>query len=204
MGRRAPGGIMAARPRQRRPAGLRTGMTFFGSHQKTFGHGRAAVVALVYAAFAGLWIVASDRLLPDLARTAEAAAWLSTWKGLIFVAITSLLLYFTVSAATPASADARAPAAPRSKLLLAIFLVLAAAIVTVGYQVFRANLRSLEEGRVDAVQAITALKAQRVAAWQTDRLQDITAVARSHSIRQHAIAWIAGDGAVTTCRPHPE
>lgn len=173
-------------------------MTFFGSQHKTFGHGRAAIVAIVYAAFAGFWIVASDRLLPDLARTAEAAAWLSTWKGLIFVAITSLLLYFTVSAAAPAKADARAPAAPRSKLLLAIFLVLAAAIVTVGYQVFRANLRSLEEGRVGAVQAITALKAQRVAAWQTDRLQDITAVARSHSIREHAIAWIAGDGAAAT------
>lgn len=57
------------------------------------GSGDALRIVLVYAAFAGLWIALSDKAVVLLLRDSAAIAWVSTLKGWLFVAITSLLLY---------------------------------------------------------------------------------------------------------------
>lgn len=53
-------------------------------------------VALVYAAFAGLWILLSDRAMGLLWRDPEALVRASMLKGWFFVAVTTLLLYVLV------------------------------------------------------------------------------------------------------------
>ena len=50
-------------------------------------------VVLIYAAFAGLWILLSDRLVALLVSDPQTIALVSTIKGWLFVAVTSLLLY---------------------------------------------------------------------------------------------------------------
>ncbi len=50
-------------------------------------------IVLPYALFASLWILLSDRLLETLVTDVALRAWLQTYKGLAFVAVTSLLLY---------------------------------------------------------------------------------------------------------------
>ena len=50
-------------------------------------------IVLPYALFASLWILLSDRLLETLVTDFALRAWLQTYKGLAFVAVTSLLLY---------------------------------------------------------------------------------------------------------------
>lgn len=55
-----------------------------------------ALIVLPYAAFAALWIVLSDLLLNLLVSDPRSMGQLQTYKGLAFVAITTLLLYFLV------------------------------------------------------------------------------------------------------------
>ena len=50
-------------------------------------------IVLAYAAFAGLWILLSDHLVSWLVSDPQRIALLSTIKGWLFVAVTSLLLY---------------------------------------------------------------------------------------------------------------
>ena len=50
-------------------------------------------VVLVYAIFAGLWILLSDKALSWLVSAPAEAALINTLKGWLFVAVTSLLLY---------------------------------------------------------------------------------------------------------------
>lgn len=52
--------------------------------------------ALAYAAFASLWIFASDALLGIFVRDAETIAALGMAKGIAFVAVTTALLYFVL------------------------------------------------------------------------------------------------------------
>ncbi len=50
-------------------------------------------IALAYAAFAGLWIYASDAVLGQLVRDPALLVEISVYKGLVFVATTALLLW---------------------------------------------------------------------------------------------------------------
>lgn len=59
---------------------------------------RAALrIALIYAGVAGLWILASDRLLDLLVAGQQDFVLLSIVKGLAFVGVTATLLYYLVS-----------------------------------------------------------------------------------------------------------
>lgn len=53
-------------------------------------------IALLYAMFAALWIVFSDRLIELLAYDKTALSQLQTFKGLIFVVVTTLLVWLLV------------------------------------------------------------------------------------------------------------
>jgi two-component system, sensor histidine kinase and response regulator len=68
---------------------------------------------LGYAAFAGLWILVSDKLLEWPIGSPDFAILASTLKGWAFVAVASLLLYVplrrSVGPAAPALADAPLP-----------------------------------------------------------------------------------------------
>lgn len=56
----------------------------------------ALSISLVYCSAATLWIYLTDRLLPFLAKTPSEIATLATYKGVFFVAATSLLLYLAI------------------------------------------------------------------------------------------------------------
>lgn len=63
-------------------------------------------VVLIYAAFAALWIVASDSVLEALIRDPSQWVHAQTVKGLLFVAVTALLLYVLVSRLLKETQDA--------------------------------------------------------------------------------------------------
>lgn len=56
----------------------------------------ALTISLIYCGVASLWIFMTDRLLPLLATTPEKIATLAMYKGLFFVATTTLLLYLAI------------------------------------------------------------------------------------------------------------
>jgi PAS domain S-box-containing protein len=53
----------------------------------------AGRIALLYAVFAGLWIILSDRALMLITTNPDTMTHLATYKGWLFVAVTSILLY---------------------------------------------------------------------------------------------------------------
>ena len=58
---------------------------------------RVLRIVALYAVFAGLWIVFSDRAVEQLFTRPENLAMANTFKGLVFVLVTSALLYALVS-----------------------------------------------------------------------------------------------------------
>ncbi|MBI3901986.1 MAG: EAL domain-containing protein [Nitrosomonadales bacterium] len=59
-------------------------------------HNNILKIVLIYAVFAGLWILLSDAALLRIFDDPEQLAVAETLKGWLFVALTSLLLYFTL------------------------------------------------------------------------------------------------------------
>ena len=53
-------------------------------------------IALIYAAFGGLWILYSDKILAALVNNAETISKIQTIKGWTYVAVTALLVFFLV------------------------------------------------------------------------------------------------------------
>lgn len=70
-----------------------------GASMKARLRKRARAITLAYAAFAGLWIYFSDAVLAAIVPDAETLVRMSVYKGLAFVAVTSLLLFVVVSRA---------------------------------------------------------------------------------------------------------
>ncbi len=56
----------------------------------------AIKIALIYAAFASLWIILSDRAIALFAENVELLTFLSSVKGLFYVSLTSFLLFLLI------------------------------------------------------------------------------------------------------------
>ena len=132
-------------------------------------------IAALYAMFGTLWIVASDRLLPDLGADLEEMLHLSTLKGVLFVLVTSLLLYVLLRVMPREPEEGDKPHA-RGGLLAAIFVALAGAILLIGYQVQQQNLREIEDRNYSALRSTAFIKAQRVGEWFGDQVGTTTAL----------------------------
>lgn len=137
-------------------------------------------IALLYALFGSLWIVASDRLLPDLGVDIDDLMWLGTAKGLLFVLVTSAVLYVLMRV-TPREPEEGGMPQARGGLLSIVFLCLAGAILLIGYQVQRQHVQSIEERNYSALRSTAVIKAQRVGEWFGDQLDAVTAIGRMYA-----------------------
>lgn len=72
-------------------------MTITGQEQqaRNEAHRAALRIALLYAAFAGLWILGSDWLVHTLFGNGERISLIQSFKGELFVLVTAVLLYLT-------------------------------------------------------------------------------------------------------------
>lgn len=78
------------------PAGTYSmGMKQAGQKEKN-PERQAASIALIYFAFAALWILFSDSLLALFIHDTVSIAWVSVTKGLVFVTVTSIVLYILI------------------------------------------------------------------------------------------------------------
>jgi PAS domain S-box-containing protein len=102
-----------------RPAGE---MSQVASEARETATSRPWRVSVVYAVLAAAWILASDRLLDWLAYDAETTSAYQTYKGWLFIAVTTGLLYLALrrkpAPAPPEAADATAFGHASLRLLL--------------------------------------------------------------------------------------
>lgn len=141
-------------------------------------------VVLGYATFAGLWILLSDQVMAWLFTEPAALALVSTYKGMAFVAVTTLLLYVLLRRrAGGAGVEQTARRPVWSIVLLAVAMV---ALVAAG--VLR-EYTSQRATKVAQLQTIADLKAQQVTDWLAERRREAEFIATSSHYRNLYRRW---------------
>ncbi|WP_197408167.1 MULTISPECIES: EAL domain-containing protein [unclassified Guyparkeria] len=139
--------------------------------------GSPLVISLVYGLFASLWILTSDWLLAQLPSAHPAS---DTIKGLLFVGVTSVLLFFLVTllyrergdpiANDPLDEDFRE--APRVQRTLTGILAVALLIALAAAGIFRLQAPQLIEEAKSKFVTEAELKSGRIAQWLHERRGD--------------------------------
>jgi PAS domain S-box-containing protein len=146
-------------------------------------HQSPAAITLIYAALAGLWIVASGTLLAFSVEDPLLQSRIELAKGLAFVAVTSAFLYFALKSrqanpnadAADESQDAVADAVRRRTVPLLLALALTVPLIAFG--VFTLSSRQQEQQVLNDLQAIANLKAEQTQAWLDERWGDANGLA---------------------------
>jgi len=136
--------------------------------------------SLLYGVCATLWIVGSGFLL-TFAITDPASQWqLELVKGLVFVAVTTALLYLLLRDRADSSA-ARAPAAVSQPGygIITVIVALLLCVPLVGYGILRFYSPALERQIHDDLESVGALKMAEVNLWHNERLMDLALLANS-------------------------
>ncbi len=133
--------------------------------------GEILKIVLLYAAFAALWILLSDKAMGWLFQETAQSTLFSTLKGWAFVAVTSALLYRlmkrlpgSATGAGPPMVGLRSVAWPLGLMTVVIVVITGAGI---GYTLFQH-----QEREVARLQAIADLKTRQIEAWIEERLGD--------------------------------
>lgn len=152
---------------------------------------RAVSVVLVYAAFAALWILLSDKAVQALFNDPGQMALASTLKGWLFVAVTSVLLYVLIRRLVQhggVAAVAGAPPLPVRGVLLPLVLMAAAilALTAIGITENIAHQKSREVARL---QVIAELQSGRIEEWLGERWADVQFLHTSSFLAGRYLAW---------------
>lgn len=141
-------------------------------------------VVLIYAAFAALWILLSDRAVewmlddPASIRLAHAS------KGWLFVAVTSLLLYTQMRRPSGASAP------PIQTIRLGLpFALLAVVIAVLTGAAVAHTFKHQRETEVARLQAIAELKSREIGDWLRERQGDAAFVQTSTYFAEQYRGW---------------
>ncbi len=154
-------------------------------------------VALIYAAFAVLWIVASGALLT---LSIEDPVWqgrLETGKGLLFVLVSSSLLYLLLrqwrdQSLVPVSQAAQRPSGIRWRVLS--FLVLAAIVPLTGLVVVKIYGPQIERDAFASLEVIAELRVRQMENWLDERRADGSVIMSSPDIIRLVAAFKHGSG----------
>lgn len=189
-------------------------MAAAGNGYTTANHGLAGRISLGYALIAGLWIYASDTLVDEMSTVVADGAHLQIYKGLLFVAVTALLLYGVVLAVGRiAKSEGRAeafviPAAdeevprPWTQQLavpVLIFAALALAIGVAGWLIYMHERSSIRSDRNAAISAVADLKVADISRWLDERRSYARLVASDPFLAAGIRGWLA-DGAPPDAR----
>ena len=159
--------------------------------------GMVWTVVLIYAAVASLWIMLSDRvlewLLPDPAQMLLA----STFKGWLFVLLTSVLLFVLMRRLAPSGAAGRISAGSRNYLWPLLLLTALVAIATAGAIGYTLQQHQSREGA--RLLSIAELTKRQIADWLRERSSDSRLLA-SRLAAYPASSWLRQAG-VTERQP---
>lgn len=168
-------------------------------------HRDIVTVMLVYAAFAALWILLSDRALDMLFSNARTLVMVSMLKGWFFVAVTSLLLYALLrrllgpaekvgagdtALAAAAAADGTpqlAEPSPKKQALPFILLGIGIIGLTIGSSTYL--WQQQREKEVAQLDAIVELKSRQIADWLHGRENDAAFFQTSANYAEQYHLW---------------
>jgi diguanylate cyclase (GGDEF)-like protein/PAS domain S-box-containing protein len=154
-----------------------------------------ARIALLYAAFASLWIFASDKLLVLALPNPSLLLRISMFKGFAFVLITTWLLYLLMKTLTTKVVYADSSSAKKNRVfkpgnLLAIFLGLALIVPLFGFGIAKIYTPRIQQAAFDDLSAIATLKAAQVETWLKERRDDADELGERAGFVQTAEKWL--------------
>ena len=158
-------------------------------------HASALRIVLIYAAFAGLWILLSDKAVSLLFRDPEHILLASMLKGWLFVGVTSLLLFGLM---VRRARQARVGAGSTVNLDRAGVLVVAIAVLLLAAAGVDYSVRRQREIHVANLQSIAATMSRQIRDWLAERKGDADFIASSQYIGENFERWRAGDEAAGT------
>ncbi len=139
--------------------------------------GEVARIVLIYATFATLWILFSDRLTGALFHNVEDLVLASIIKGLAFVLATSMLLYWLMSSRLARAGPGHDTASPRGGPILAALAL--GMVILCGGAMYQAMLQNKATAAA-RLQTISDLITRRIADWLGERMGDATFLHTSH------------------------
>jgi PAS domain S-box-containing protein len=145
-------------------------------------------VVLLYASFATLWILLSDRVVEWLFKDAEAIMLASIFKGWFFVAVTSTLLYWLLRI-RPVLLTAQPRPTRIRRVPLALLALLTATIVTLVVLTVWYGLREEKEKAYAQLLAISESKAREIWTWHKERLSDASWANKAPYLRNQWLSW---------------
>lgn len=157
---------------------------------------RTRIVA-AYAVIAGAVLVGTSLLLEYIANDGRPAGHVELVKNVLFVVVSSLLLYALLKRqrSGTGSAASHAEVSPGRRFLAPLLLLLSLTVPAMSLAVYVLNSRAgVHDGVVD-VQSIAALKAGQIADWINERRADATMLAHSEGFIERVAALVlTGDG----------
>ncbi|MBI2276806.1 MAG: PAS domain S-box protein [Dechloromonas sp.] len=129
----------------------------------------ALTIAFIYAAFAALWILLSDKAVAWLFSDPTSILLASTLKGWLFVAVTAFLLYALMRRRAPAGTLPPLGPIRLSRTPLVILAIVIVALTAIGVTT---TVTQQQEKEVARLQTIADLKAQQVSNWLKERRGD--------------------------------
>ena len=162
-------------------------------------------VALLYAVFAALWITVSGALLNMSVDDPVLQGRIEIAKGLLFVAVTSALLYVVLREWGTSVAEAAAVSRRRARLKrvgaaqrIVLLVVLCSLVPLSGLVVLKVHEPQVEREAFANLKAIADLKAGQIENWLYERQNDGAVImASAGMVRQvAALRRVAGDSAV--------
>ena len=164
----------------------------------------ATRIALAYLLVGVVWILASDRLLEWVIGERAAGAMAQTFKGLLFVAFTSLLLYALLTRQPPPRAERRAVAieAPRIWMPLATYALLSLGLIFIGLNAFHVQRDQLRVSAEAQLRAVGESRVEQVVAWLRGVEANAGHFAHDSRLAEDFAAWLGGDGREETRLRH--
>ncbi|HNA30482.1 MAG TPA: hypothetical protein PK437_10510, partial [Thiobacillaceae bacterium] len=131
--------------------------------------GEVARIVLIYATFATLWILFSDRLTGALFHNVEDLVLASIIKGLAFVLATSMLLYWLMSSRLARAGPGHDTTSPHGRPILAALAL--GMVILCGGAMYQALLQNKATAAA-RLQTISDLITRRIADWLGERMGD--------------------------------
>ena len=157
--------------------------------------GPALTPVALYAGFAGLWIVFSDRAVLYLFNDAAQVAFASTVKGWLFVALTSGLLYLLLSGwrermVQPSAEYHTTRRDPKFSGSLPLFVALILTVVAVTYAFVHIRTPQIEAETNKDLQVIAQFKVRQIENWLAERQGDAEMLKASTGLAAQVNQWM--------------
>ncbi|HEX5805253.1 MAG TPA: EAL domain-containing protein [Macromonas sp.] len=150
------------------------------------GH-QVLTVVLLYAGFASLWILLSDRVIGWLLQDPAQLVLAGTLKGWLFVVCTSILLYLLLFRLVSAP-DAKRPAQAPPALWIGMALVVLGTGLLTAVMIGNHYVAEKQAAR-GQLHTIADAKAQQLDSWLTERQAYIELIQSSMGLRLHWESW---------------